>query len=292
MEGSTKRVSDEGRPTGATTNGVVATPARPLTRREHEVATLVAEGLTNRQIATKLFVSERTAEYHVEQIRNKLGFHTRSQIATWATQLNGHSLPTIPVEPVTLRQPIYRRILLEPRARALALTLMAALIVAGGGLAHVLSRPAASVAVPVDGLVQLDASTRRVIQTIPTGTRGNQIAIGEGYVWQVSYTRRTLKRIDSRTQQVISYGTLDGAPPVGVAIGDHAIWVATAYGSKSLLRFDPRTLQFTPAIEVASGLQSIAFGANSVWVTDKNDDAAYRIDPLTARVVARIPVGD
>jgi predicted ATPase/DNA-binding CsgD family transcriptional regulator len=54
-----------------------------LSRRETEVSQLVAEGLTNRQIAERLFLSERTAEYHVEQIRNKLGFHTRSEIATW-----------------------------------------------------------------------------------------------------------------------------------------------------------------------------------------------------------------
>src|SRR5439155_5214193 len=54
-----------------------------LSRREQEVAALVAAGLSNRQIAERLFISERTAEYHVEQIRNKLGFHSRSQIARW-----------------------------------------------------------------------------------------------------------------------------------------------------------------------------------------------------------------
>jgi len=52
-----------------------------LSRRELEVAQLVAEGLTNRQIAARLFIAERTAEGHVEQIRNKLGFSSRSQIA-------------------------------------------------------------------------------------------------------------------------------------------------------------------------------------------------------------------
>jgi len=55
----------------------------PLTRRETEVAALVAEGRTNREIAARLFISERTAESHVEQIRNKLGFHSRTQIAVW-----------------------------------------------------------------------------------------------------------------------------------------------------------------------------------------------------------------
>lgn len=61
-------------------------PAKPLTRREREIAELVAEGLTNREIARRLFISERTAEGHVEQIRNKLGFSSRSQVASWATQ--------------------------------------------------------------------------------------------------------------------------------------------------------------------------------------------------------------
>jgi DNA-binding CsgD family transcriptional regulator/sugar lactone lactonase YvrE len=57
--------------------------APTLTRREREVANLVAEGLTNREIAARLFISERTAESHVEQIRGKLGFHSRTQIAAW-----------------------------------------------------------------------------------------------------------------------------------------------------------------------------------------------------------------
>jgi len=55
-----------------------------LTRREQEIATLVAEGLSNKQIAAKLVVSERTAEYHILNILNKLGFDSRAQIASWA----------------------------------------------------------------------------------------------------------------------------------------------------------------------------------------------------------------
>src|SRR5438270_9061858 len=60
------------------------TATSELTRREREVAGLLAHGLTNREIAAQLFIAERTAEHHVEQIRNKLGFHTRSQVAVWA----------------------------------------------------------------------------------------------------------------------------------------------------------------------------------------------------------------
>ena len=54
-----------------------------LTRREREVAALVAEGLTNREIAARLVVAQRTAEGHVENILSKLGFTSRSQVAAW-----------------------------------------------------------------------------------------------------------------------------------------------------------------------------------------------------------------
>jgi len=60
--------------------------ARVLTRREEDVATLVARGLTSKQIAARLFISERTAETHVDRILTKLDFHSRAQIAVWAVQ--------------------------------------------------------------------------------------------------------------------------------------------------------------------------------------------------------------
>jgi non-specific serine/threonine protein kinase len=63
---------------------VVAKPI--LSARERLVASLVAQGLSNRQIAGRLVISERTAESHVEHIRNKLGFHSRSQVAAWAVE--------------------------------------------------------------------------------------------------------------------------------------------------------------------------------------------------------------
>ena len=57
-----------------------------LTAREREIAALVGKGLTNRSIANELVISERTAEFHVEQIMNKRGFHSRTQIAAWVAQ--------------------------------------------------------------------------------------------------------------------------------------------------------------------------------------------------------------
>jgi non-specific serine/threonine protein kinase len=57
-----------------------------LTRRELEIADLIAEGLTNRQIAERLVISVRTAETHAEHILTKLGFKSRVQVATWVSQ--------------------------------------------------------------------------------------------------------------------------------------------------------------------------------------------------------------
>ncbi|WP_324187072.1 ATP-binding protein [Actinokineospora alba] len=54
-----------------------------LTKREVEIARLVAEGLTNREIAARLTIAQRTAESHVAHILTKLEFTTRTQIAVW-----------------------------------------------------------------------------------------------------------------------------------------------------------------------------------------------------------------
>ena len=65
----------------------------PLSRREREVAVLVAQGLSNREIAKTLLIGHRTVGTHVQSILNKLGVDRRSQIAAWAA---AHSLHTPP----------------------------------------------------------------------------------------------------------------------------------------------------------------------------------------------------
>jgi DNA-binding NarL/FixJ family response regulator len=58
----------------------------PLTRREWEVARLIAQGVTNAQVADQVVISRRTADRHVSNILEKLGFTTRAQIAAWAAE--------------------------------------------------------------------------------------------------------------------------------------------------------------------------------------------------------------
>ncbi|MBC2638101.1 MULTISPECIES: protein kinase domain-containing protein [unclassified Rhodococcus (in: high G+C Gram-positive bacteria)] len=66
------------------------TPTAPgsvhLTKREQQVAELIAEGLTNKAIAARLVISQRTAQGHVEHILTKLGFTSRAQVAAWIAE--------------------------------------------------------------------------------------------------------------------------------------------------------------------------------------------------------------
>ena len=72
------------------TTPISPTPKRPsvaempvaLTRREREVASLVTQGLTNRQIASELVLSEHTVHRHVAGILKKLDLHSREQVAS------------------------------------------------------------------------------------------------------------------------------------------------------------------------------------------------------------------
>ncbi len=65
--------------------------AGALTPREHEVVALLGAGLSNRDIAKKLFISPATAARHVANILAKLGFSSRSQVAAWANGGYGDS---------------------------------------------------------------------------------------------------------------------------------------------------------------------------------------------------------
>ena len=66
----------------------------PLTKRELEIARLIAQEMTSRDIATRLYISERTVEAHVTNMLNKLGLNSRIELARWLASVGG-------TEPVT-----------------------------------------------------------------------------------------------------------------------------------------------------------------------------------------------
>ena len=117
----------------------MSTTPPALSRREREVAALVAEGLSNREIAERLFISERTAEGHVEQIRNKLGFKSRAQVAAWVAS-NQTRLPAV-VTASSTQLPVPSRGVPRLKPRWLWAIGVAMVVVAAGVLAVALVGP-------------------------------------------------------------------------------------------------------------------------------------------------------
>ncbi|WP_043718824.1 LuxR C-terminal-related transcriptional regulator [Kutzneria sp. 744] len=79
-------LGDTMRSTEDTTKPQVAPLQTPLTKREFQVAELIADGLSNKDIAGRLVIALRTAEGHVEHILTKLGFTSRAQVAAWVNE--------------------------------------------------------------------------------------------------------------------------------------------------------------------------------------------------------------
>lgn len=65
--------------------------ADELSPRQREVVQLITQGLSNKKIAEALFISERTADTHVEHILRKLGMHSRAQVAAWEMERRARS---------------------------------------------------------------------------------------------------------------------------------------------------------------------------------------------------------
>jgi DNA-binding CsgD family transcriptional regulator len=72
---------------------VKSVPDPELTNRQLEIARLIAEDLTNRQIADRLFLSERTVETHITNILNKLGLNSRIQLSRWIAEVPSTTPP-------------------------------------------------------------------------------------------------------------------------------------------------------------------------------------------------------
>lgn len=110
-----------------------------LSRREREVAALVAEGLTNREIANRLFISERTVDGHLEHIREKLEVNTRAQVAAWVVRRGGDAALVAVAAPGSrvVRRPW---LVAHPRLWTAA-ALVLALLAAGVGVLRLTAPP-------------------------------------------------------------------------------------------------------------------------------------------------------
>jgi non-specific serine/threonine protein kinase len=82
-------------PAGAATHAVQLGALPELTNREREIAALVAAGLSNRQIAAKLVIAQRTAEGHIERMLSKLGLHSRRELTAWYLERTSTVAPSV-----------------------------------------------------------------------------------------------------------------------------------------------------------------------------------------------------
>jgi len=218
------------------------TTALTLTPRELEVAALVADGLTNKEIAGRLFLSERTAEGHVEHIRDKLGFSTRSQIASWftgsRTALTGDASPAATV---TARPPVAAPATGRAFAQRWAV-LAAGLVIVIVVAAVALARPSAPTLVLVAGL----------------GTDGNSGDGGPAVVAQFSELKSMFFDADGR---LVVMNSQSGPDPTGHFIDQTHIRRIARDGTITSLAGDGTTDAATSANAAALRLNAGAHAA-------------------------------
>jgi DNA-binding CsgD family transcriptional regulator/sugar lactone lactonase YvrE len=213
-----------------------------LSRRESEVAGLVAEGLTNREIAAKLFLSERTVDGHLEHVREKLGVNTRAQIAAWvvrqdaigvagaAAERDTIGLTGAPNGPITRPAP-RRRLVAHPRLWVAA-SLVLALLATGVGILLLTAPP------PL--LITTIAGSECHHQVYPGGcyqgdtdlatraylARPTDVAVdGNGWIYIADFGNNRVRRVRDGTITTVA-GTnvkpkplVEGAVAISVSIG-------------------------------------------------------------------------
>ena len=261
-----------------------------LSPREREVAGLVAEGLTNREIAERLVISERTAEGHVEQIRNKLGFHSRTQIAGWverqrtgsgdspAPATSGGAIAVEIPRPIRVQVPrvprraaaiglaiilvVLTAVALAPRSEAATLIVVAGIGTRGysgddgPATAAQIDEPT-SMAFDRQGALVFADSFREAALGIPGGDLGNRARVrrinGDGLIRTI--VSDPLFR--PRAFNIAEIGRELGMPPdARIAIGpDHALYIAGTFGPQA---------NFVGRVEESGAWTWLAGGAPSV----------------------------
>ncbi len=154
---------------------------------------MVAQGLTNREIAARLFISERTVDGHLEHLREKLGVNTRSQVTAWVVRRETAPVTVaVPAPAVALAPP--RWALAHPRAW-LGAALVLALLAAGVGVLRLTAPP--------PPIIRTVAGSPCAKQVYPGGCYGgdNQTALG------AHLARPTSLAVDSKgVMYIADYG--------------------------------------------------------------------------------------
>lgn len=189
-----------------------------LSARELEVARLVAEGLTNREIAAKLYLSERTVDGHLEHIREKLGVGTRAQVTAWV--IRNEAAPQVAAPAAKPQSRPRRFALAHPRAWLAAALVLALLTTAVGVLRLTEPPPPTIETVAGSACVKPDGNpcptSDGVSATAATLSRPTSVAVdSKGVIYIADYGEGLIRKVSGGTiTTAVGGGDLDLASRV------------------------------------------------------------------------------
>lgn len=222
---------------GASANSSETARTR-LSRREQEVADLVAKGLTNRQIAGRLFISERTVDGHLEHIREKLDVNSRAQVAAWVVRRENSEAAG-----ETLRKPVVaaapRPVFVAHPRLWLATALLLATVAAGVGVLRLTAPP--------EPTIETFAGSACFHQTWPGGCWG-----GDGHLATTAWLAR----------------------PTGVVVDSHGLVYIADFGNGRVRLVDRQGIITTVA---GGGTKQLSDGALATAV-DLGQPSALAVD--------------
>ena len=262
-------------------------PKPPLSRREREVAALVADGLTNREIGARLFISERTVDGHLEHIREKLAVNSRAQVAAWfvsqAQPGAASPAPQLQVRP-------------SERARtAIATAALVILLLATGAIALWLSAPNGPIITTVAGSTAASAALEGgyCCDDGPAKdarlSRPSDVAFAGGYLYIADSGNGRIRRVNAQgkivtltgggptpiDEGVNAYSAAIGSP-VAVAVGPDGLTYFSTDGTVGRINGDS-TLHLVPSDPISStGLGGMCFAPDgSLYIADYNGDRVW-----------------
>jgi DNA-binding CsgD family transcriptional regulator len=290
------------------TTPVEAGSAR-LSPRELEVARLVSEGLTNREIGERLFISERTVDGHLEHIREKLEVNTRAQVSAWvmrqavSTGVASPALPTIQRAPQIrqVRWPIWVAALV-----VLAILVAVVLVRLNQPSGPVISTVAGtgSIGAPFPGGGQTGDNGAAIHAELsrPTGVA----TTSDGSIYIADYGNSVIRRVDSgqiittvaggglaplADPSVATHVALTYASTVGAAPGSNRLYVLTIVaGDLEIWSLQDSFLNFEVSLGSSRGASTsqqyglpvgglVVAKDGTVYIADRAENRVWRWSP-------------
>ena len=263
-----------------------------LSRREREVAALVAEGLTNREIAERLFISERTADGHLEHIREKLGVNSRAQVAAWFV---AQAQSGTPADVAVVTAPKLHKRRANGLRVSLAVATLAVLLLVFVAVVVPRQQPSGPIIATVAGSTRGFGASRGGYSgdssqaTSALLSHPVAIAIGPNGVFYIADWNQTIRRVDTNgvittlagggTNRFVEGGdapttAIGNVMSVAVSPKDHAVYFANGM---VIGRVDADlTLHSVPAAPIRNPSRICISPDGTMYIADTFEDKVWR----------------